>query len=94
VVASLRLEVDQGEAEAIALAIELQADLLLLDEQRGRAIASRLGIRSVGLLGILIEAKHRGFVATVGSVLDDLIGKAGFCITPELYTRVLETAGE
>jgi predicted nucleic acid-binding protein len=94
VVASLRLEGDQGEAEAIALAIELQADLLLLDEQRGRAIASRLGIRFVGLLGILIEAKHRGFVATVRSVLDDLIGKAGFCITPELYTRVLETAGE
>lgn len=94
VVASLRLEVDQGEAEAIALAIELQADLLLLDERRGRAIAPRLGIGFVGLLGILIEAKHRGLVATVRPVLDDLVTKAGFWMTPTLYNRVLEAAGE
>jgi len=94
VVASLRLEVDQGEAEAIALAIELRADLLLLDERRGRAIASRLGMRFVGLLGILVEAKRRGLVATVRPVLDNLIAKAGFWITPELYNRVLQAAGE
>jgi hypothetical protein len=51
-------------------------------------------MRSVGLLGILVEAKRRGLVATVRPVLDNLIAKAGFWITPELYNRVLQAAGE
>jgi predicted nucleic acid-binding protein len=93
-VASLQLEVDEGEAEAIALAVELDADLLLLDERRGRTVAFRLGLKFIGLLGVLIEAKHRGLVPTVRPILDDLIGKAGFWITRELYDRVLKVAGE
>ena len=50
---------DNGEAEAIALAIELKADLLLLDERLGRKVASRFRLNYVGLLGVLIEAKHK-----------------------------------
>jgi uncharacterized protein len=93
-VASLQLELDAGEAQAIALAIELKAELLLLDERRGRAIAARLNLNIVGLLGALIEAKHRGLLATVKPLLDDLIAKAGFWISNELYNRVLQAAGE
>lgn len=93
-VASLQLEVDEGEAEAIVLAFELGADLLLLDERRGRRVASRLGLRFIGLLGILIEAKHRGFILAVKPILDDLIGKSGFWITRALYERILKVAEE
>lgn len=93
-VISLRLEVDEGEAEAIALAGELGADLLLLDERRGRIVASRLGLQFVGLLGILAEAKHRSFVPAVRPIMDDLIEKAGFWIRRELYDRVLQAVGE
>jgi predicted nucleic acid-binding protein len=93
-VASLCLEVDEGEAESIVLASELEADLLLLDERRGRLVASRLGLRFVGLLGVLVEAKHRGLIPGVQPVLDDLIQKAGFWISRELYDRVLQAAGE
>jgi len=93
-VASLHLELDEGEAQAIALASELKADLLLLDERRGRTIAARLNLKIVGLLGALIEAKHSGLLTEVKPLLDDLIVRAGFWISHELYDRVLQAAGE
>jgi predicted nucleic acid-binding protein len=91
---SLRLELDDGEAEAIALAVELNADLVLLDERRGRAAASRLGIKCVGLLGALVEAKYISLIPTIKPILDDLIVGAGFWISQGLYEHVLQTVGE
>ena len=93
-VAALRIEVDAGEAEAIALAAELRADLLLLDERKGRAIAARLSIHVMGLLGVLVEAKHRGLIHAIKPIVDDLVRKAGFRVSQELYARVLQAAGE
>jgi predicted nucleic acid-binding protein len=86
--------VGKGQAEAIALAVELQADLLLLDERKGRVVASRLGLKSVGLLGALIEAKHRSLILAIKPIVDDLIATAGFWITQKLYEQVLHAAGE
>ncbi|MGH8611654.1 MAG: DUF3368 domain-containing protein [Gammaproteobacteria bacterium] len=93
-VTALQMELDPGEAAAIALAVERKADLLLLDERRGRAVASRFGLRFVGLLGVLIEAKQQGCIAAVKPILDDLVTKAGFWVSQPLYTRVLQAAGE
>lgn len=90
----LEQQLDAGEAEAIALAVEQQADLLLLDERRGRMIARQLGVAVTGLLGVLLVAKQRGYLAAVRPVLHDLMTKAGFWIAPELFVRVLESAGE
>ncbi len=93
-VTSLALELDIGEAEAIALAASLKADLLLLDERKGRLVASRLGLAYVGLLGVLVEAKHRGLVVELKPIIDDLITKAGFWISLQLYERILQAVGE
>ena len=93
-VTALELELDPVEAEAIALAIELKAGLLLLDERRGRTVASRFGIKFIGILGVLIEAKHKGVISAVKPVLDDLILAAGFWVKQPLYSRVLQTVGE
>ena len=93
-VAALQMELDPGEAAAIALAVEVKADLLLLDERRGRAVAARLGLQFIGLLGVLIEAKQQGCITAVKSILDDLVTKAGFWVSQQLYARVLEAAGE
>jgi hypothetical protein len=101
---ALLVELHKGEAEAIALAAEMEADLLLLDERRGRKVASRLGLtltrkrkrklKCLGLLGILVEAKRQGLIVAVKPVLDDLMTRAGFWVGSSLYTRILEEAGE
>jgi predicted nucleic acid-binding protein len=91
---SLQIELDEGEAEAVALAVELKADLLLVDERRGRAVAARLGLTVIGLLGVLVEAKHQGYLPAIKPVLDALLVQAGFWVSQQLYSYVLQVAGE
>lgn len=91
---SLRLQLDAGEAEAIACAIEYQPDWLLIDERRGRMIARQFGLRVLGLLGVLLQAKREGLIDAVAPILPRLTGEAGFWIDPALYRRVLIAAGE
>lgn len=93
-VTSLGQELDPGEAEAIALALELHADLLLLDERRGYQVASRLNLRVQGVLGVLLAAKSRGLISSVKPILDEMIDRAGFWVSQSVYTRFLEQAGE
>jgi len=93
-VQALKLELDEGESEVIALAVELKAGLILIDERRGRTVARNLDISCIGLLGVLIEAKQKGLIKFVRPLLDDLISKAGFWINQKLYNRVLEAADE
>jgi hypothetical protein len=93
-VKSLYLELDKGEAEAIILAIEMSAHLILLDEKRGRNIATKFNLRPLGLLGILIQAKKTGLILAVKPLLDKLRNKAGFWIDSKLYQAVLEAANE
>lgn len=87
-VESLSNELDIGEAEAIALAVEIQADQVLIDERRGRLIATRLNLRYTGILGILVEAKSQGLIAEVKPLLDALVHEAGFWIAKPLYNSV------
>ena len=88
-----RNKLDKGESEAIVLAIEVDARYLLIDERRGRKMASRYGLKIVGVLGILALAKREGILPEVRGTLDDLVA-AGFRISDSLYRVVLEEAGE
>jgi len=90
----IQSKLDSGESEAIALAVELQADWLLIDEELRRTAAKDYGLRLVGVLGILIEAKTQGLIPQVKPILDDLIVKAEFWVSQSLYLRVLQVAGE
>ncbi|MBO1346171.1 MAG: DUF3368 domain-containing protein [Hormoscilla sp. GUM202] len=91
---SLSDELDIGEAEAIALAVEIQAEQVLIDERRGRLVAARLNLRYTGILGILVEAKSQGLIAQVKPLLDALIDQAGFWVAEALYNSVLRLVDE
>lgn len=94
VVNALESELDIGEAEAIALALEISAEQLIIDERLGRVVADRFSLNYTGILGILIEAKTKGLIPKVKPLLDALRNQAGFWIAEPLYNRVLQLAGE
>jgi uncharacterized protein len=85
---------DRGEAEAIALALELKADELLIDERLGRREATRLGLSITGVLDVLLIAKRRELIPAVQPVIDALMIQAGFRVSSQLYADVLNAAGE
>jgi len=90
---ALQRDLGAGEAEAIALAVEVQADLLVMDDPLGRDMARHLDLKFVGLVGVLIEAQHKGLIGEVRCYLDEL-RRGGFRIKEALYQRVLADEGE
>ena len=85
---------DEGESQAITLAKEMHADIILIDEIKGRNIATKAGLNVVGLLGVLVDAKSHGFITSLKPILDDLINQYGVWIKPELYAAVLTSVNE
>ena len=91
---SLLNDLDSGEAEAIALAVELKADYLLMDETKGRQVAENFGIKVTGILGVLIKAKEEGVITEVKSYLQRLVNDAGFWLNPKVIQKILEIVNE
>ena len=82
-----------GECESIALAREVSASHVLLDDLPARRLAGELGLSVIGTLGILLAAKRRGILPAIRPSLDLLV-KHGFRIAPTLFQAVLGKAGE
>lgn len=93
-VLELQNYLDTGEAEAIVLAIELKADLIIMDERKGRAMAESYGLPVVGLLGILVKSAKQGHIERLKPVLDELIVEVGFRVHKNLYNRILQEVNE
>ena len=93
-VLSLRQDLDAGEAEAIALSMEMDADLLLIDERIGRESAQHLGVTYMGLIGLLVQARQRDLLPQMRPVIEALRLQAGFWISDALVQRVLSDVGE
>jgi hypothetical protein len=83
-----------GEAEAIRLALSKQDSLLVLDEAVGREVAAQLGVKVIGIVGILVSAKQRGLIPNLAPELQRLRGPGGFRISTQLYQEALRLAGE
>jgi len=91
---ALLRDLDRGEAETIALAISIEANLVLLDERDGRHAATRLGLKVVGVVGLLVHAKRLSLLRTIRPELDALRRQAGFYISDAVYETALELARE
>jgi len=85
--------VDEGEAEAIALALDDGADILLVDDRDARDLAKKLGLQVMGTLGVLALAKYRGLIQEVKPIIDELVG-SGFWISSRILKEFLRELGE
>jgi predicted nucleic acid-binding protein len=92
--AELRALLDPGEAEAIALALELKADALLIDERNGRREARRRGVELIGVLGVLLACKKAGLIDRVAPLLVLLEQTIRFRLAAHIRDSALRRAGE
>ena len=93
-VARLKMRLDLGEAEAIVLAKETKADLLLIDEKLGRQVAAREGLRITGLLGLCVDAKLTGKISSLRELVQRLELEAGFRVSRAVKAQAFDLAGE
>lgn len=89
----LELQLDKGESSAIALAMEAQNSILILDDLKARRIAGRLGLDYTGTIGVIIKAKHKGILHSIKPILNK-IKLTDFRITEEIEIEALKEANE
>ena len=89
----LTTDLDEGEAEAIILAEELKAGLLVMDDRLARKLATHRGLTVVGTLRLLVTAKHRNIIYEVKPLIEKL-KVAGFWISDEVCVELLKQANE
>ena len=91
--ADLLSDLDRGEAEVLALAQELNADLVIVDERLGRRHAKRLGLPLTDTLGVLLKAKSAGYLTEVKPWITQL-QQGGIRLDDFLVTEAVQLAGE
>lgn len=89
----LELEVDAGEASAIALALETDNALLVLDDLKGRKLADKLNLTYTGTFGLILKAKEEGIIPSVKPILQ-LIQATNFRFSPAVIQGILKQANE
>ena len=90
----LNRTLDEGESQAISLAVNRRAELLLVDEREGRKAARGLGLRVTATLGILMRAKVEGSLDSLTQALEELRTNYAFSLAPELVQQALREVGE
>jgi predicted nucleic acid-binding protein len=85
---ALKREIDDGEAEAIVLALEHHPQWLLMDETEGRQLAKSYDLPVIGSLGCLVEAKRNKIISEIKPLLDVMQTEAKFWVNPTLYARI------
>jgi predicted nucleic acid-binding protein len=89
----LEMDLDEGEASAIALSLEMKNPILMIDELKGRKVAEKLNLRYSGTFGLILRAKQIGLIKSVKPILEK-IKTTNFRFDEKLFEKVLEQAGE
>jgi predicted nucleic acid-binding protein len=89
----LETALGKGEASAIALALEMMNCLLIIDEQKGRKLAKHLGLTITGTLGVLVQAKRKGYISMIKPLLDKM-KQTDFRLSEQLVRETLKEVGE
>jgi predicted nucleic acid-binding protein len=84
----------KGEMEAIQLAKALGAEILITDDRKARAAAASLGLKCVGLLGLLVHAKQRNRISSVRTMIGVLEKKGGLYLSDAVKAEAAKLAGE
>ena len=84
----LEFQIDKGEPSGIALALEIPEAIIILDDNKARKIATKLSLKVTGTLGVIINAKKRGFIDDAIKILED-IKNTDFRISTELEKEFL-----
>ena len=84
----------RGEAEALLLAKELSARLLLTDDRKARVAARRLHIPCIGLVGMVVQARQLGKISSVHDLLDVIEAKGGLYLSDAVIAEALRMADE
>jgi predicted nucleic acid-binding protein len=84
---------DLGETQAMLLYKKVAADYLLIDDKRGRKVAQINQIKTIGSLGVLLQAKRMGLISHVEPLIKAIVASPVF-MGAELIQMVLELAGE
>jgi len=87
------LEIDAGEASAIALAMESEVSLLIIDDSKGRKAAQRLNLNITGSLGIFLRAKREGIIPSIKPILQK-VQATNFRYSQSVLAEILSLAGE
>ncbi len=86
-------QLDSGEAQTIILSQDIQADMTIIDENFGYAIAKDHGLNVVRTLSIILKAKEIGLISAVKPLIDDMLLK-GRWYSNHVYYAFLKRAGE
>ncbi len=93
-VKTLEMQLDRGESEAVVLAIETGVNSVLIDDKPARQVADRLGLKVVGVVGILILAKQKRIIPEVRPLITEMMEKINFRIDKSLLNKVLNIVNE
>jgi predicted nucleic acid-binding protein len=89
----LEMELDPGEASAIALALDLENTVLVIDDLKGRQVAQRLQLKYAGTFGLILRAKQEGIIASVVPILEK-VRRTNFRFSEKLLDSIIKQAGE
>ena len=89
----LEMELDAGEASAIALSLETDNSILIIDDLKGRKVAERLKLKYSGTFGLILKAKQEGILTNISPIINKII-QTNFRFSENLLETILREAGE